>query len=311
MKPTSRNIADVASTVAGMARERMADPKAMWGLPWPFPGLNTLTGGIHSPELTVLAARPSVGKTQIMVQTANSVVKFLMSKEGKKQHPDGVVKLVLCESSANVFVRRWACLRSGVPARRVMDGSISQFPDKAQAFFDEVEKIGRIPVEFKDNARSLDEVVTFLSEGNTAWWALDYIQKCPYQPGRPNDGSVGPITVISGALTEVARKVAPGLALAHTPRAVDAREDRRPRMGDLKGASSLEGDARVVLGLYREAIYHKIAPEEANKPQPAELLILKNNEGGGVGRTIDLLFHPRRGIFEDVSETFEEDYGDD
>ena len=53
----------------------------------------------------------------------------------------------------------------------------------------------------------------------------------------------------------MARLHNPGLVLAHTPREVDKREDRRPRLGDLKGGSALEGDARVVLGLYRAVRY--------------------------------------------------------
>lgn len=297
---------DVGRTLVERLNERRKDPRAVWGVPWGFKGLDQLTGGIHPGELTILAARPSVGKTQMMVQVAESVVGYMGTERGKAEYPDHKVKLVLCESSAEVFLRRWAALRSGVPMRRIQEGRVTN--DQYRKFVAELKALANLPVEFLDSANSLDEIVNFLGNGNTAWWGLDYVQKCPLSPGKPNDGSVGPITVISGALTEAARRFAPGLALAHTPRDVDKREDRRPRMGDLKGGSALEGDARVVLGLYREDIYVKVPDAEVNMPRPAELLLLKQNEGES-GRSIDLLFYPRKGIFEDISELFVEDDG--
>lgn len=301
----AKTASQVGQVLAERARERMADPRAIWGIPWPFDGLNKLTGGIHKGELTILSARPSVGKTTIMVQCADTVNEYLKSAEGRKEYGPGYsIKLVLCESSAEVFMRRWACLRSGVSQRRVQEGRITQ--EQYDRFVTELKALARMPIEILDNARSLDEILNFLGSGKTAWWALDYVQKCPLGNGKVNDGSVGPITILSGSLTEAARRIAPGLLLAHTPRDVDKREDRRPRMGDIKGGSALEGDARVVLGLYRDDIYTKVPEAEINQPRPSELLLLKQNEGDS-NRTVDLLFFPKKGMFQDVSQLFEEE----
>lgn len=309
--PKAKTAKQVAKEVVDRLEERMRDPRSVWGIPWPFPGLNLVTGGIHETEMTILAARPSVGKTQILVQTANSVAQYLSSDAGREHDPQGVIKLVLCESTAEVFFRRWACLRARVPQQRVMSGMLS--PAAAERFKTEMRRLYALPIEVLDTAQSIDEITRFLTTGSTVWWGLDYVQKCPLQPNRPNDGSVGPITIISRELTEVARLKAPGLVLAHTPREVDKREDRRPRMGDLKGGSSLEGDARVVMGLYREAVYQRRDEIEQNAPQMCELLVLKQNEGEAPA-TVDLLFHPRRGMFDDVSEklhSFTDDEDDD
>lgn len=302
-----KTAAQVAATVARRLDERMADPRAVWGLPWPFPGLNTVTGGIHHTEMTILAARPSVGKTTIMVQVADSVNEYLKTERGQSEYPEGVIKLVLCESTAEVFMRRWACLRAGVSQKRIMSGMVSQ--EHAERFKAELRGLWRMPIEILDTAQSIEEITRFLSSGKTAWWALDYVQKCPLSPNRANDGSVGPTTIISRELTEVARLKAPGLVLAHTPRDVDKREDRRPRMGDLKGGSALEGDARVVLGLYREAIYQRRDELDQNEPQLCELLVLKQNEGESPA-TVNLVFRPRKGHFEDVSQIMAEEDDD-
>lgn len=65
--PKAKTAREVGATIAQRLKDRMADPRSIWGIPWPFVGLNALTGGIHKGELSVLAARPSVGKTTIMV----------------------------------------------------------------------------------------------------------------------------------------------------------------------------------------------------------------------------------------------------
>lgn len=292
---------EVAETVWRRMDARIKDPRDIWGIPYGFKGLDTLTGGIHKEQMVILVARPSVGKTQMMVQIADHIDHYLQSDEGMADHPDGVVKLVLCEGTAETFYRRWACLRAEVSQRRVLDGSIRRWPQKVKAFTDALSEIAKRPIEVLDSAQSLDQIVAFLTSGNTVWWALDYAQKCPLAPHKPNDGSVGPITLISGALTEVARSKAPGLVLAHTPREVDKREDKRPRLGDIKGGSAFEGDARVVLGLYRESIYEHVPDDAVSQAQQAELLILKNNEGES-GRSVPMYFYPRRGLFQDTSQ---------
>src|SRR5690242_2497908 len=81
---------------------RMADPRMVWGIPWAWKGLNKLTGGIHKAEMTICVARPSVGKTTFMVQQADTTTEYLGSAEGKSEYPGGKVKLVLCESTADV-----------------------------------------------------------------------------------------------------------------------------------------------------------------------------------------------------------------
>lgn len=299
---------EVARAVAERAKARMADPRAIWGIPWPWGGLNKLTGGIHKTELTVKTARPSVGKTQALVHVGDEVSNYLLTPEGKAEHPGEVAKIILGESTKEIYMQRWACIRAQVSSKRVMNGTLRNYPEQRDRFFRELEYISKLPILYLDEPKSIKHIIDFLEDGKTAWWGLDHLQVCPYLPGRPNDNSIGVLTPLITELANAAKSIAPGLVLAHTPREVDKREDRRPRMGDIKGASSVEGAARVVLGMYTDRIYQKVSPEDANKPYIVELQLLKNNNGGGTGQTVDLLFHPRTGIFEDISNiTGEED----
>lgn len=288
---------DVTRTLIRRAEERRADPKKIWGLPWSFDGLNKLTGGIQPIEMTIVAARPGVGKTTILAQQAATLADYLATEEGYAAHPDEVIKLVLAESSAEVFQQRIAAAQAQVSRRRILDGSASQAA--YDRYLAALSRLAELPIQYKDDARSLDEIVRFLEGGRKpVWWGLDYLQKVP------SDNSYGAITNISSVLAAVAKRVAPGMVLSQLTREVEKREDRRPQMSDLRGSGQIEADARVILGLYRERVYQKVPPEEANQPHAAELGILKNNEGGGVGQTVELLFIPKRGVFEDISEIF-------
>lgn len=293
----------VGQTLAERAHARMTDPRAIWGrLPWWSKGLNKLTGGIQESELTYLIARPSVGKTTLMVQQTDTAADDLREWEKREQYPGHVIKLILCESTAETFEGRWACLRSGISQRKVKEGKITQ--EEYERYVEALRDIARMPIQYLEQPSSLDEISAFLRTGKpTYWWALDHIHRCPLSLSRPNDGSASALTVISRELAGLAETVAPGMVLGHVPREVDKRDDKRPRMSDIKGSSSLEGDARVVLGLYREDIYLKQTEEDRNKPRPAELLLIKQNEGE-CNRTIDLRWRPGK-WFEDISELME------
>lgn len=298
----------VAREVYRQAMARYNDPRAIWGMPHFGEGLNTLTGGIHKTSLQVWTARPSVGKTQFMVHEAESVTTFLETPLGQQEFPDGEAKIVLCESTKEIFVQRWACIRAGVRSKRVQSGKIREFPDEWDRFTEQLEIISNLPISYLDDPRSIDHITDFLNDGKTVWWGLDHIQVCPYQPGRANDNSIGVLTAITNELANAAKSIAPGMVLAHTPRDIDKREDKRPMLGDIKGSSSIEGAAREVFGLYTDRIYRDVPPEDAYKPYVVEVRVLKNNINGlGVGRTVDFLFNPLTGQFIDVSEIAREE----
>lgn len=298
---------EVARTVAKRAIARKNDPRVVWGLPHFSDGLNIILGGIHKTEMTVLTARPSVGKTQFFVHETEGVTSHLETPTGKQEYPDGDAKVILCESTKEIFVQRWACIRAQVPSKRVLSGTIRNYPEQWDRFMEELEYISNLPVRYLDEPKSIHDIIRFLDDGKTVWWGLDHIQVCPYLPGKANDNSIGVLTAITTELANAAKSIAPGLVLAHTPREVDKREDRRPRLGDIKGSSSIEGAARVVLGMYTDRIYLKLDPSEMNTPYVIEVQVLKNNNGGGVGQVVDLKFDPRTGLFTDISEIISEE----
>ena len=103
---------------------------------------------------------------------------------------------------------------------------------------------------------------------------IDYVQRIKGDMKLAKHERVGEI---AKSLKELARELKiPVIALAQVNRAVEARPDRRPRMGDLKDSGDIEQEADVILTLYRDEVYN---PETDNKGV-IELIVEKNRHGG-------------------------------
>ena len=89
----------------------------------------------------------------------------------------------------------------------------------------------------------------------------------------------------------------PFLALAQLSRAVEARQNKRPQLSDLRESGALENDADVALFIYREDLYQE--QEDVAKRNMAEIIIAKHRNGP-VGQVV-LHFDPSRTCFSDYA----------
>jgi replicative DNA helicase len=304
---------DVGKSLYEMAVARRADPRMVWGIPWGFPGLDKLTGGIQREEMSLLMARPGVGKTTLMEQVALGVSKWRGTADGQeyleKHAPGGVIRLVLCEMTAENFQQRLTCKLAKVSMRKVREGTLNDA--QFERWVEAAREVAKLPIEYLDNTTGLDSTSRFLAAQHyknappTLWWGLDYLQIHPTgQRGQAGDTSA--INLISTTLRDIAKQIAPGLVLSQMTREADKREDKRPQMADLRGSGQLEADAAVIMGIYNERIYIKVPEEEKNKSCVAELLLIKQRNGPSQ-RTIEMLWHPTQQCFEDVSELLGDD----
>ena len=102
---------------------------------------------------------------------------------------------------------------------------------------------------------------------------VDYIQLVDSEDSR--DSRQEQIAKISRRLKTLARELeVPVIALSQLNRAVENREDRRPRMADLRESGAIEQDADIVLLLHRPDYY-----DANDQPGIAELIIAKNRNG--------------------------------
>ena len=292
-------VEQVSRDLVKRARDRAADPRKIWGIPWGFAGVDALTGGIHSEEMTVMMARPGVGKTQLMGQFALNVAEYLLTPEGKRLYPNQVVKLVLCEMSAASFQQRIVCYRAKVGQRKVREGTLSR--EGLARYEEAAESIAHLPIEYLDTPSSLEDTQQWVTTGKkTAWWAVDYIGIHPGGPKLDAQSQYIRVTALSKAFREVCKYHAPGLILSQMNRDIEKREDPRPRLSDLRDAGTVEQDAWNVMGLHRDDALSAISIEDQDREKPASLYIIKHRNGPlGI---VELSWVPRSGAYMDVSK---------
>tara|TARA_B100000497_G_C7683863_1_gene414057 strand:- start:2393 stop:2755 length:363 start_codon:yes stop_codon:yes gene_type:complete len=118
--------------------------------------------------------------------------------------------------------------------------------------------------------------------------------------GNSGDNRQQEIAEISRNLKNLARELkVPIIALSQLNRAAEAREDKRPRLGDLRESGAIEQDADIVMMIYRDDYYNPAT----EKPGVAEINIVKNRSGS-TGK-VDLYFSKEYTTFTNYSKQSE------
>lgn len=256
-----------------------------------FLELDDITGGFQPEQLIILAARPSMGKTALALNVCDQAGVEL-------RIPSLVVSL---EMGAMELAERIICARSRVDGHKLRTGQnmgareISQLGkayDELRAaplFIDDTP--ARNMLQITANARRLK-----LRQG-LGMIVVDYIQLVDSEDSR--DSRQEQIAKISRRLKTLARELhVPVIALSQLNRAVESREDRRPRMADLRESGAIEQDADMVLLLHRPEYY-----DPNDQPGVAELIIAKNRNGAT--GTVKLAFLRNITRFENLSNLAE------
>ncbi len=105
---------------------------------------------------------------------------------------------------------------------------------------------------------------------------IDYLQLMSGSESRRNESRQQEISEISRALKVLARELdVPIIALSQLSRAVEARQDHKPMLSDLRESGAIEQDADVVMFLYRDEYYNP----DSEKKNLAEVIVAKQRNG--------------------------------
>jgi len=262
-----------------------------------FTGLDEFLGGFQRSDLIIIAGRPSLGKTSLILSIArNAAVEqgaciALFSLEMGR---DGLV-LRLLSSEAEVNLRRLRFgLHSEEEERKIMHatGTLSE----TSIYIDDSPQL-RV-VEMRSKARRLH------FERGLDLIIVDYLQLM--QGDGRAENRVQEISYISRSLKGLARELnVPVVAVSQLSRAVEWRASHRPQLADLRESGSIEQDADVVMFIYRDEVYYATEEEWKNAhpgesyPPPAELIIAKHRNGP-TGE-IQLRFRRNLARFENIT----------
>jgi replicative DNA helicase len=243
------------------------NPEAATGIPTGFIELDRMTNGLSKGDLVIVAGRPSMGKTTFAMNVAEHV-----AIDQKK-----AVAVFSLEMSAEQIAFRVASSYGRIDQQRMRTGqlddsdwdklvSVINLVDEAPMYL--VEVGGLSPMELRSRARKINA-----RHGPLGLIVIDYIQLMQTES---SENRVNAVSEISRSLKALARELnVPVIALSQLNRGVDARDNKRPRMSDLRESGAIEQDADIILFIYRDEVYNKDTEDKGI----AEIIIGKQRNG--------------------------------
>jgi replicative DNA helicase len=268
----------------------------MTGIPTGFERYDRMTSGLHDGELTIVAARPGMGKTALVLNMAVNVASPQQLEDARDpnerwEEPGYGVVVFTLEMPREQIVNRMLCSEARVDVSRVRTGALgpSDWSKLTQAashlanlnmWVDDTpalsilelrSKVRRLQAEFDRVDRVTNE-----KKQRIGLVVVDYLQLMKgrdHAPSREQE-----ISEISRGLKQLAKELSlPVIALSQLNRAVETRaeKNKRPQLSDLRESGAIEQDADNICFIYREDYYNR----EAADRNLAELIIAKQRNG--------------------------------
>lgn len=255
-------------------------------------GLNDLdkkTSGLQRSELIIVAGRPSMGKTTLVMNMAEHAA--LQSKKP--------VLVFSMEMPADALAMRMMSSLGRIDQSRIRSGKLNpdEWPritsavnmlSEAPLFIDDSPALS--PTELRSRARRLAKEF-----GQLGLIVIDYLQLMRVV-GYKADNRTAEISEISRSLKALAKELdVPVVALSQLNRSLEQRQDKRPVMSDLRESGAIEQDADLICFIYRDEVYNENSPEK----NMAEIIIAKQRNGP-IGR-VKVAFLGEFTRFEDLA----------
>lgn len=242
---------------------------SLTGLSTGLKDLDEKTSGLQPSDLVIVAGRPSMGKTTLVmnmaehaaIQSSKPVLVFSM------EMPSDSLAMRMMSSLGRIDQQR---LRTGKLEEddwpRVT--SAVHMLSEAPLYVDDTP--GLSPAEMRARARRLAR-----EQGALGLIVVDYLQLMKV-PGFKADNRTAEISEISRSLKSLAKELkVPVVALSQLNRSLEQRQDKRPVMSDLRESGAIEQDADLICFIYRDEVYNEDSPDKGT----AELIIAKQRNG--------------------------------
>lgn len=253
--------------------EQVADNDGILGIPSGFSDLDLYTSGIHKGELTIIAGRPSMGKS-----TFADILGYNMAKEKEK------VALISYEMGYQSIIHKLIANEMGIDSNLLRNGWAMR-DDKlcvklmsaCNNIYSNTKDNLYIIDNYSDEVDVLAERMAYLADNDgIEIFIIDYMQKLFCKRNRKSGGNrEQEMTAISDVLQKLTRrKHISIISLSQLSRSCDSRVDKRPMLSDLRESGSIEQDADTVIFLYRDAAY---SGDKSDKS--LEVIIAKQRNG--------------------------------
>ncbi|QDP72331.1 replicative DNA helicase [Legionella israelensis] len=259
------------------------------GLPTGLSDLDKMTSGLQPSDLIIVAGRPSMGKTSLVMNMAEHA-----AIESCKP-----VLVFSMEMPADSLAMRMMSSLGRIDQHRIRTGKLEDddWPrvtsavhmlSEAPLFIDDTPAL--TPAEMRARARRLAK-----EHGQLGLIVVDYLQLMKV-PGFKADNRTAEISEISRSLKALAKELdVPVIALSQLNRSLEQRHDKRPVMSDLRESGAIEQDADLICFIYRDEVYNEESPDKGT----AEIIVAKQRNGP-IGR-VRVAFLGKYTRFEDLA----------
>jgi replicative DNA helicase len=250
----------------------------LFGVPSGFSVLDRITSGFNKKELTIIAGRPSIGKTALALQIAKNTAGF--------HFPVGIFS---CEMSQFQQAVRFLSGVSGFTNTELRSGrcdmdhlrETSESLQQLGIYIDDTSAISLIELRAKTRKLILRYGIKLM--------IVDYLQLMSGSGKKQNREQT--VSELSAGLKSIAVDIdIPIIALSQLNRLAEDRADKRPQLRDLRESGAIEQDADLVILIHRPAVYGiKYITDTNNKEKSTDGLIildLAKNRNGATGELI-------------------------
>lgn len=285
------SVRDIMVSAYAEIQGRMKAGKSV-GLPTGFTDLDRLIVGLSQKTLNVIAARPSIGKTAFACKIALS-----FARRGE------TVLFFSIEMGKVEIAERLACIHGELNGHELKEGRFAgnsfEQERKRDSLLSAFGEVQEMPIFIDDDGSpSMAHVAATARrtkrKSGLGLLVIDYLQLI--EPEDRRDIREQQVAKISRALKALSKELeVPVIVLAQLNRGVEQREDKKPRLSDLRESGSVEQDADVVMFLHRPEVY-----DPADRPGEADVIVSKNR-AGRIG-TVALAWKGESTLFTDLSE---------
>ncbi|MCI0560089.1 MAG: replicative DNA helicase [Nitrososphaera sp.] len=246
----SSGIKDAASLVSEQIEKIGSSvPSSLSAIRTGYTNLDMLTGGLFPGEVTVIAARPGIGKTALAMNIGINAAR------------DGVPVIVYSlEMSSESLIQRMMCSMTSVNALDLRRNAL--YDDDKKRLYGAWDYFKNLPMWINDNPRlSPPQIAADVRDAmrkhktDRSLVVIDYLQLMQDSAFERNDPTnrQQEVTRLSRGLKLAAKSLrVPFIVLSQLNRSVESREEQKPRLSDIRESGSVEQDADNVLFLYKD-----------------------------------------------------------
>jgi replicative DNA helicase len=239
--------------------------------------LNAKLGGWQRSDLVILAARPGMGKTSLILHQAVEAAKL-----GNK------VLFFSLEMASEQIIQRMLSLHSGIDLKKIKEKDLDEIEQKS--YVDAYTELSQLPIYIDDVAKNnvfkiKSKMQRIKQSVGLDMVFIDYLQIMDVTKSRENRNEE--LDKLSRELKALAKEFnIPIIALSQLSRSVESRSSKIPMLSDLRESGGIEQNADIVMFIYRPDYYGTFTDAEGNDVRSKAYLIIAKHRNGECGEVM-------------------------